>query len=60
MLRHGLDREDDAVRVEGAVETVLAMGLRTADLATGAEDETEAGTEQMTEAVVNALSASPI
>jgi 3-isopropylmalate dehydrogenase len=32
MLRHGLDREADAARVESAVDAVLASGLRTADL----------------------------
>jgi 3-isopropylmalate dehydrogenase len=32
MLRHGLGREDDAARVESAVDAVLADGLRTADL----------------------------
>ena len=32
MLRHGLDREADAARVESAVEAALAGGLRTPDL----------------------------
>jgi 3-isopropylmalate dehydrogenase len=32
MLRHGLGREDDAARVESAVDRALEDGLRTADL----------------------------
>jgi 3-isopropylmalate dehydrogenase len=50
MLRHGLDRPADAERIEGAVETALERGLRTADLA-GA-GERPVGTEEMTEAVI--------
>ena len=33
MLRHGLDRADDAARIEAAVDAVLERGLRTPDLA---------------------------
>jgi 3-isopropylmalate dehydrogenase len=55
LLRDGLDREDEAVRVESAVDAVLASGLRTPDLATGAEGEREAGTAEITDAVVAAL-----
>ncbi len=33
MLRHGLDRPDDAARIESAVDAVLDSGLRTPDLA---------------------------
>jgi 3-isopropylmalate dehydrogenase len=55
MLRHGLDRPDDAVRVESAVDTVLERGLRTPDLASEGEDSV--GTEEMTEAVLAELSA---
>jgi 3-isopropylmalate dehydrogenase len=51
MLRHGLSRPDDAVRIEAAVDTVLERGLRTPDL--GGEN----GTEETTEAVVDALPA---
>jgi 3-isopropylmalate dehydrogenase len=32
MLRHGLGREDDAARVESAVDRSLERGLRTPDL----------------------------
>jgi 3-isopropylmalate dehydrogenase len=49
MLRHGLDRPDDAVRIEAAVDTVLEQGLRTPDLGG------TVGTEETTEAVVDAL-----
>jgi isocitrate/isopropylmalate dehydrogenase len=64
MLRHGLDRPDDADRVEAAVEAVLERGLRTPDLA-WVEPETppmadipaeiEVGTEEMTAAVIEEL-----
>ncbi len=53
MLRHGLDRPDDAARIEAAVDAVLDGGLRTPDLAGG--DEVSAGTDQMTEAVLAKL-----
>jgi 3-isopropylmalate dehydrogenase len=49
MLRHGLDRPDDATRVESAVDAVLAEGLRSADLGG------DATTAQVTEAVLAAL-----
>ncbi len=35
MLRHGLDRADDADRVDAAVDKALQQGLRTADLEGG-------------------------
>jgi 3-isopropylmalate dehydrogenase len=67
MLRHGLDRPDDAARIEQAVDTVLESGLRTPDLATGTVPATsplpelpreiEVGTAEMTSAVLEALSA---
>jgi 3-isopropylmalate dehydrogenase len=55
MLRHGLDRADDAARIESAVDAVLDRGLRTPDL-TG-EGETAVGTDEVTEAVLAELSA---
>jgi 3-isopropylmalate dehydrogenase len=55
MLRHGLARADDAVRIETAVDAVLDRGLRTPDLA--GEGETAAGTGEVTEAVLAELSA---
>ncbi len=65
MLRHGLDRADDAEAVEAAVEAALARGLRTPDLAgggagaSGALDsgQTRGGTDDMTAAVIEALEA---
>jgi 3-isopropylmalate dehydrogenase len=54
MLRHGLDRPDDASRIEAAVDTVLDRGLRTPDLAS--EGETAVGTDEVTEAVLAELS----
>ncbi len=53
MLRHGLDRPDDAVRIESAVDAVLDRGLRTPDLA--GEGETAVGTDEVTEAVLAEL-----
>jgi len=53
MLRDGLDRSADAERIESAVESALARGLRTADLA--GEGEEQVGTEEMTEAVLAGL-----
>ncbi|MBI4897539.1 MAG: 3-isopropylmalate dehydrogenase [Actinobacteria bacterium] len=49
MLRHGLGREADAARVESAVDSVLAGGLRTADLGG------DAGTAEVVDAVIAAL-----
>jgi 3-isopropylmalate dehydrogenase len=54
MLRHGLDRESDAAGLEAAVESALESGLRTPDLS-GGDDTSEAGTEQMTAAVLERL-----
>jgi 3-isopropylmalate dehydrogenase len=53
LLRHGLDRPEQASRVESAVDAVLDQGLRTPDLLGGGSDEREVGTEAMTEAVLN-------
>jgi 3-isopropylmalate dehydrogenase len=55
MLRHGLDRPDDAVRIEQAVDAVLERGLRTPDLV--GEGEAAVGTEETTEAVLAELGA---
>jgi 3-isopropylmalate dehydrogenase len=66
MLRHGLDRPDDAARIETAVDVVLERGLRTPDLAVGTlapppmpdvPAEVEVGTAEMTTAVLEAISA---
>jgi 3-isopropylmalate dehydrogenase len=55
MLRHGLERPDDAERIEIAVDAVLDRGLRTPDLA--GEGETAVGTDEVTEAVLAELGA---
>jgi 3-isopropylmalate dehydrogenase len=54
MLRHGLGRADDAMRIESAVDAVLDRGLRTPDLA--GEGETAVATDEVTEAVLAELS----
>jgi 3-isopropylmalate dehydrogenase len=51
MLRHGLDRPDEAERIEAAVDAVLERGLRTPDLA----EENTVGTAEMTQAVLSEL-----
>jgi len=53
MLRHGLDRPDDAERIEAAVDAVLERGLRTPDLA--AAGEAAVGTAEITAAVLAEL-----
>jgi 3-isopropylmalate dehydrogenase len=55
MLRHGLDRPDQAGRIDVAVDAVLDRGLRTPDLA--GEGETAVGTDEVTEAVLAELNA---
>ncbi len=55
LLRHGLDRNEEALAVEAAVEKALETGLRTPDLSSGADNERPAGTAEMTEAVIAAL-----
>jgi 3-isopropylmalate dehydrogenase len=53
MFRHTFGREETAVRIERAVRTALAQGLRTADLAQ--PGEAVVGTRTMGDAVVAAL-----
>ena len=55
-LRYSFDRGDEATRLEGAIETVLAQGLRTADLM-GPAGGTPVSTRQMGDAVLAALDA---
>jgi len=66
MLRHGLDRPDEASAIERAVDSALERGLRTPDLASdrttrpavpGLPEQIEVGTDEMTEAVIEALAA---
>jgi 3-isopropylmalate dehydrogenase len=54
MLRHGLGRDDDAGRIEAAVDAVLERGLRTPDLV--AAGEAAVGTSEITAAVLAELS----
>jgi len=56
-LRYSFDKGDEADRLERAVETVLAQGLRTADLL-GEEGAQPVSTGQMGDAIVAALDAS--
>jgi 3-isopropylmalate dehydrogenase len=51
LLRHGLERPEDAERIEAAVDAVLERGLRTPDLAR----EDTIGTAEMTQAVLAEL-----
>ncbi len=53
LLRHSLNQEAAAQRVEGAVRKVLAQGLRTADIAEAGKRTV--GTAEMGEAVIAAL-----
>ncbi|MEM9476562.1 MAG: 3-isopropylmalate dehydrogenase [Pseudomonadota bacterium] len=55
-LRYSFDQGDEAARLEAAVETVLADGLRTADLL-GEEGQAFASTSEMGDAIVAALEA---
>jgi 3-isopropylmalate dehydrogenase len=66
MLRHGLDRPEEAGRIEAAVDAVLERGLRTPDLAGGTvaaaplpevPREVEVGTAEMTAAVLEEIAA---
>ena len=54
MLRYGLGMHEEAGRLDAAVESALAQGLRTPDLAAG-EGTREVGTEEMVDAVIAAL-----
>jgi 3-isopropylmalate dehydrogenase len=53
MLRYSLNQPEAAVRIEQAVQAVLALGLRTADI--WSQGCTKLGTRQMGDAVVAAL-----
>ena len=56
MLRYSLDDAPAAERIEGAVQTVLANGLRTADILPAADDSLRrVGTDEMADAVIAAL-----
>ncbi len=53
LLRHSLGLTDEAAAVEGAVDNVLAQGLRTADIAWAGQPTV--GTREMGDAVVRQL-----
>jgi 3-isopropylmalate dehydrogenase len=56
-LRYSFDQGDEALRLEQAIEKVLADGLRTADLLSD-ENATPVSTTEMGDAIVAALDAS--
>jgi 3-isopropylmalate dehydrogenase len=53
LLRYSLGREDAAQRIERAVESVLAQGIRTADIAESGQ--MSVGTQAMSDAIQQAL-----
>ena len=53
LLRHSLELEEEAARVENALRQVIANGARTADLATG--EERVLSTTEMTDAIIQQL-----
>ena len=53
MLRYSFDMDEDAVRIERAVETVLDKGLRTADIMQ--PGKTQVSTQAMGEAIIEVL-----
>jgi 3-isopropylmalate dehydrogenase len=59
MFRHSLQMEEEAAAVESAIDRVLERGLRTPDLASGAEHEVEVGTAEITKAVAAEVAAGP-
>jgi 3-isopropylmalate dehydrogenase len=54
MLKYGLGMHDEAAKLDAAVDSALAQGLRTPDLA-GGDGTREVSTEEMTDAVLAAL-----
>jgi 3-isopropylmalate dehydrogenase len=52
LLRDGRGADDEAARIEGAIDSALESGARTADLAGGAEAERVISTDEMTQAVL--------
>jgi 3-isopropylmalate dehydrogenase len=55
MLRYSFAMSEEADRLESAVATVLASGLRTGDIMQA--DSTQVGTNEMTDAIIRALNA---
>ena len=58
MLRYSLNQPEAAARIEGAVQAVLAAGLRTGDI--WSEGTTRVGTREMGDAVVAAITGKTI
>ncbi|HEU4980152.1 MAG TPA: 3-isopropylmalate dehydrogenase [Solirubrobacterales bacterium] len=54
MLRYGLGMQEEADRLDSAVDAALAEGLRTPDLG-GGDGTREVGTDEMTESVLSGL-----
>ena len=57
-LRYSFDQGDEASRLEAAIESVLAQGVRTADLMQADTDAKPASTTEMGDAILAALDAS--
>ena len=57
-LRYSFDLGEEATRLESAVQSVLADGVRTPDLITTGQHGTPVTTAQMGDAIVAALEAS--
>jgi 3-isopropylmalate dehydrogenase len=57
LLRHSLRLEAEARAIEDSVRSVLASGLRTADIAAGLPGEVVKGTREMGKAVFDAIGA---
>ncbi len=55
MLRYTFERDDIATALEGAVQQVLGLGLRTSDIAGQGQQVQQVGTDGMAEAVLSAL-----
>jgi 3-isopropylmalate dehydrogenase len=53
LMRYSLGREEVALKIEAAVQTVLGAGLRTPDIA--GEGEVKVGTKEMGDAILAAL-----
>jgi 3-isopropylmalate dehydrogenase len=53
LLRHSLELDEEAALVEAAIESAIAGGARTADLARN--DETAVSTDDMTDQIISHL-----
>lgn len=55
LCRYSLKLEEAAKKIEAAILNVLGDGLRTADLYTGQDDTTKAGTKEIAEHLLNSI-----